>query len=83
MNEYKLAWLQATQDMTGASRRNLRKKMPNMMRLVQSTGSGKSKFERIFFPMVHHTMDVAAVVNPFTPPKMRAMAISRIVDRID
>ena len=85
MNEYKLAWIHAKDVASGALRKNVRRRpMPDMMHLVQSSsGTGNSKFVRIFMPMVHHSFDVAATVNPFTPPKMRAMAISRIVDRID
>ncbi len=38
---------------------------------------GRSKWERIGAPMVANTFDQFLILNPLTPPKMRATAIAR------
>ncbi len=38
---------------------------------------GRSKWERIGAPMVANTFDQFLILNPLTPPKMRAAALAR------
>ena len=87
-NEYKIAWQQqvSTTLVAGGTKKNKKRgyiQRHDLMRLVKtSSGTGKGKALRIFLPMVEHSADVAVIVNPFTPPKMRVISIQRTYERM-
>ena len=86
-NEYKLAWQQVQGSiMKSQSQKHNKKrafiKRYDMMHLVSSTsGSGKGKFERIFLPMAEHSVDVAALITPFSDAHTKVLAMRRIIKR--
>ena len=48
--------------------------------LIHRRPGTRSKWERIGAPMVANAFDMFVILNPLTPPKARAAAITRQVD---
>ncbi len=54
-------------------------KIDHMLDRMYRKDYGRSKWERIGAPMVANTFDQFLILNPLTPPKMRAAALARQV----